>query len=433
MSRKRWFARSAGWVFLCCLLCASCATTRQPVPAAQSAGQTVALAYKFGEDLDKEFGYLGSTYIEPSSRPGKKLTAEPVYRSKRPLYGTVKLGTDKDGVYTLVIDESKGTGTGYDTMYVDANGNRDLTDDPKLTAAPRENENDNRFVFPVVELAVRYGDATYPYHMKPVVDSYGSTSMSLSSAGCCTGDITLGTKTYKVAVFDDTGNGLFNDPYVAPKNMGGDQVYGQGDVLVIDLNGDGKFEKSYSDTPELHHAGKYLSFGNTCYEISISPNGRNLTLKETGAKSGYITTGSATASVELLGDQGALKLHGKKTVVPEGKYQFYACRLEGKDDKGKVWRIIGNGLRRQPAVNVEAKKKTKLAFGPPLTAEVSINKREDGAYVVALSIKGQGGEAYSAGNFELVDKDKTDRPPAPKVKIVDKDGITVAQGNFEYG
>jgi len=53
---------------------------------------------------------------------------EPAYASAQPRYALMVLGGGRKTVVTLIWDESAGTGTGYDTMYVDANLNRDLTE-----------------------------------------------------------------------------------------------------------------------------------------------------------------------------------------------------------------------------------------------------------------------------------------------------------------
>jgi hypothetical protein len=57
---------------------------------------------------------------------------EPKYGSKRPLYFRVVFGKEGKPSMLGVIDESGGTGTGYDTAYVDENMDNDLTnEDPK--------------------------------------------------------------------------------------------------------------------------------------------------------------------------------------------------------------------------------------------------------------------------------------------------------------
>ena len=54
---------------------------------------------------------------------------EPRYDSKNPLYFRVLFGKDAANPMLGVVDESKGTGTGYDVAYIDENMNGDLADD----------------------------------------------------------------------------------------------------------------------------------------------------------------------------------------------------------------------------------------------------------------------------------------------------------------
>lgn len=70
------------------------------------------LQYKVS-DLRKEGMYTSGQFLRPSVRPEEKLSAEPKYRSKTPVYAVVTFGSDVDSKYTIVLDESKGTGRGY--------------------------------------------------------------------------------------------------------------------------------------------------------------------------------------------------------------------------------------------------------------------------------------------------------------------------------
>ncbi len=58
-----------------------------------------------------------------------ELQKEPRYGSQQPLYFCVVLG--KEGTKSMlgIVDESGGTGTGYDVAYIDENMNGDLTDE----------------------------------------------------------------------------------------------------------------------------------------------------------------------------------------------------------------------------------------------------------------------------------------------------------------
>ena len=423
MRKRSWWALGAGLVVAA--LCVSCTTTTPgPCPAVSAQFE-----YKVCEDIGKEFGYGTSKYCETSPRPRKKLAAEPAYYSRRPLYAVVDFGTEGDR-YTIALDESRGTRSGYDVLYIDANANGDLTDDPKVVAEPDE-DSPRRRQFPVVELTVRYGDASYPYHVKPVVYTYNQADVRVAPAGYCKGKVTLGGDTYDAVLLDDEVNGLFNDVYAEPKGQGSrDYVYAKGDTLVLDLDGDGKFESGYYDTPERFHLGKYFVHGKKCYELSVEPHGRALALDASDVECGYVTAPLASGSAELLSEHGALKIGGKKTLAPVGAYQFVGCRFEAKDAKGELWRIVGRGhLKQGRNIEVAANEKTHLAIGPPLTASLSVATSE--SYQFSLDIEGRGGEKYSADRFAIVGS--KDRALPPELKIVGKDGKTLARGKFEYG
>ena len=194
--------------------------------------------------------------------------------------------------------------------------------------------------------------------------------------------------------------------------------------------GDGEFKKSYTDTPEMYHVGKYISFGDTCYELEIAPSGRTITVSEAEASCGYIASDQKDYSVELLGDDGGLKLNGgaSRIKAPAGEYRFAACSFESKDDKGASWRIIGQGDWSQPVIAVNPDENSSLKFGPPLTASLTVAKG-GGSFQFGLEIKGQGGETYSASNFERAKS----RVQPPRLEIRDENGEVVARGKFEFG
>src|SRR5262245_53303795 len=52
---------------------------------------------------------------------------EPAYLSKRPLYGLAAFGAKAEKAVWLVLDKSKPEGGRYDVLYIDLNGDGDLT------------------------------------------------------------------------------------------------------------------------------------------------------------------------------------------------------------------------------------------------------------------------------------------------------------------
>ena len=69
--------------------------------------------------------------IEPPkvAEPGPEPPKERQYSSKNPLYFRAVFGKEGTNSTLGVLDESAGTGTGYNVAYVDENRNGDLTDD----------------------------------------------------------------------------------------------------------------------------------------------------------------------------------------------------------------------------------------------------------------------------------------------------------------
>jgi len=77
---------------------------------------------------------------------------EPGYGSENPLYFCVVFGKDGKNPMLGVIDESGGTGAGYDVAYLDENMNGDLTDDvakkfSRYESGSRKGELEPRFEF----------------------------------------------------------------------------------------------------------------------------------------------------------------------------------------------------------------------------------------------------------------------------------------------
>jgi hypothetical protein len=77
---------------------------------------------------------------------------ESKYGSKNPLYFRVLFGKEGTNPMLGVVDESEGTGDGYDVFYIDENMNGDLTDDtarkfPRRERGSRAGELDPKFEF----------------------------------------------------------------------------------------------------------------------------------------------------------------------------------------------------------------------------------------------------------------------------------------------
>ena len=83
-------------------------------------------------------------------------TKEPAYSSEKPLYAFVVLNEEATKVLKLVLDESRGTGNGYDTIHADLNLNGDLTDDRAVKGTMRKSERTIACSFPAINVPVPY-------------------------------------------------------------------------------------------------------------------------------------------------------------------------------------------------------------------------------------------------------------------------------------
>jgi hypothetical protein len=92
-------------------------------------------------DLDKVLSrdFLRGQSIFCDNRPWNRPGKYPAFKSQKPLYGNVHftgapIGPRAPNQYRFAIDESAGTGQGYDCLYFDHNCDLDLTNDTPLAS-----------------------------------------------------------------------------------------------------------------------------------------------------------------------------------------------------------------------------------------------------------------------------------------------------------
>ncbi|MEN6427496.1 MAG: hypothetical protein ABFE13_19250 [Phycisphaerales bacterium] len=91
-------------------------------------------------DLPEQAGqqFLMGQRSACGDKPDPNVAAYPKFASSQPIYGTADfsdpMGSPEDGkLYRFALDESAGTGKGYDRLYFDLNHDRNLTNDGVLT------------------------------------------------------------------------------------------------------------------------------------------------------------------------------------------------------------------------------------------------------------------------------------------------------------
>jgi len=271
-------------------------------------------------------------------QPEESLSAEPKYQSEFPVYVVVTFGSGVDNKYTIVFDESRGTGTGYDTLYADRNNNGNLTDDPKIPMRLRQQDRLSGMImwenFGHVEVLVKHGDKEVPYSFFVEFYRYSSqrmertspfaqnVSMRLQPGDFYTGTVSFNGSKLRIAVIDYNGNGLFNE-YFKPRSdlMSPDgRIYAVGDQVAIDINGDGVFN-------EVYPCARYIQVNGKWYVLNISDDGGKVEVQTPQLDMGTIKVASAGCeSLAVVSDNGVMNLSGKgqEFRVPVGTYQLYA-------------------------------------------------------------------------------------------------------------
>jgi hypothetical protein len=223
--------------------------------AFQGAPATVKL--KLDKAIPNVVRYYRPMRITLTDKPGVALKKEPPYKGKV-RYGTIALGDAKDNQIVVALDEPA---EGEPTLYIDRNGNGDLTDDSDA-AWGRKLPNGQETVF-LKEAAVvaRYADGTsVDYNL-----SFYRFSKRLPEAvlyyrnSARIGDVKLGNETYKIALVEETANGRFDDL----KNT----------TVVVDVDRDGKFDGS-PNSIETYKANEPFNIGGVTYEVKrVSTSG----------------------------------------------------------------------------------------------------------------------------------------------------------------
>jgi thiol-disulfide isomerase/thioredoxin len=197
-----------------------------------------------------------------------------------PRYGTVTLGDAKESQITVVLDRA--AGASVPRLYIDANGNGDLTDDPVVKLVPlATGAAKNSSVTGTSRLGVRViVDAHYKTSSAVTTLPSGLTFVVSGDALAYNrdysreGKLMIGGRSYRVALLDQALDGR----YANYKHEEGQPAKV---VLLIDRSGNGEF-----DLPgEAYDLAKPFRLAGSKYELaSIDNKGTTIALKKATGK-----------------------------------------------------------------------------------------------------------------------------------------------------
>jgi hypothetical protein len=395
----------------------------------------------------------------------------PKFQSDRPLYGELNLG---DGSQLFVLDKAKADDPFYNRLYVDQNGNRDLTDDKPLAAGEQPNglpQNYGYATFPSVDLTYRLGKDAYPYRFMLRLQASQLQRLSqvpwtdqnlqgmiyaIRTTQCgYEADLDLDGRRLHVVLVDNNCDGRLGakiaKPTAANRSSMASLLSSQTpDNLFIGEEGQ-KF--AYYDQQTL---AETLVVGDKTYRVKADLPGKKLTLTPITENLGVLKLPGEFERLTLSSNGQAVSLYkpASQISLPLGSYRMAGYTLTRKDDQGDLWQLVasGSGSTTLPSVTIGAQP-AELKAGEPIVMQVEASLSGGGSGLLGallgggssnaalrLVLQGQGGETIS--DVSRVSGNKTQiplnppsgpRPKAPSYKVVTAQGELVTQGNFEYG
>ncbi len=378
----------------------------------------------------------------------------------KPAYTTVTLG---DNEYLLVFDTRNRSDRFYNRLYFDANANRDLNDDPVITATmtPEAADSDAFFArFQPIEITVAVGEARLPYRFIPTLYCFlGDRSkapteepnlrnmhFNMQTACAYRSSLTLDGTAYDIWLGDSNGNGNFQDQFkIVNLARPEGRVYATGDTLYVLKAGE---PLSYESGQIL---GDHLVLRDRVFRVAVNvaegkmdltPVTENLATLKTPAKLDYL---------ELYTEDGskAVMLFDpvREARLPASRYRLSTYRLQVSDEQGDRWALRAMGGSKGPVLFADAGRTVSITLGEPFSpvVEVSEHSRQDvlrGASTVSLEfyVRGAGDEyvvdlrRVSGHSSKIAMSSKnTSLPAEPTYKVVNDEGEVVTSGKFEYG
>lgn len=386
---------------------------------------------------DPELDCYEYEYPEPAFKAGGvlvRLKAKPEFKSKNVKLEAYRLdGKGDSGLLAVAMDESKGTGKGFDLAYTDCNRNFDLTDDPPLPVKP---DSDGGGTMEWVTVQSRQGapggaETHNPVQIRLNLCDHRTWSHIIPGRkGGWKGKIQTNKGPAECVFFDINWNGICGEPAVI--NEKGETRF-EGDGLFIDTNGFG-CATVLPWSPHKVALSPVTKVGLRFYRIASDATGGSLTIEPYAGPMGELVvraTGIGGLSgpamqVGLAGPQGSWsfeKLGGKPVRVPAGACKLKACDLDFASGKSGV---LSMSCELSRGIELAEDAQQTVDVGGKISAAISPDKKqlrwklgttEDFDWIMKI------------GDGVTVNSISGSREIRPKVKFLDRKGRVLATKN----
>ncbi len=364
------------------------------------------LQYRSANEARQMIGDIGYQFLQPvPAKPeGIKL---PGLKSDQPLFLQWKTTMVPSGHVWLAFDKSNPKGS-CDRMYLDANANGDLSDDPVYQPYRQDS---NMSCFGPAKVIFESPDGPITYHLSMELRTYsGRTDCLLSPACWYEGQITVGGAKKRCLLIDHNVNGAFNDK---------SKDYNQSDRIRIGE------QSGY----EGGAVGNYIEVDNKLYKAEIARDGACLTL--TAAPEvpyGTIRLAENITTLIASGENGSFIRKPENGVLklPVGEYRVDSWTIARKDEAGARWEMKGTSPSGgSGGFTLASDKEVSLPFGEPIYSTIQATKNGS-IHAFEQKLQGRQGE-------RVVLTRNGSQPAPPKLHIRNRDGTYDRSITSEYG
>ena len=386
--------------------------------------QTVEMELFDNSNMPHITGYGNCQWLWPLDEPNETLLEQPDYKSDKLIYYAAKYGDADDRIYTIVLDESQGTGKGYDTVYVDAdNDDRIDPDTEKFSLTMSTTRND----IPLrMKLMVSAGGKKIPYYFNFTAFPYKDENNPIEkihanarNSSIFTGQAVLNGKKYKIGIADLNSNGLFNDV---------EQGLFKGDRFLVDFNNDGLFQDPLDVRQESFSYGRYTKIAENWFTIVADPSGTSIEISPASPDIVTMRVPKDVSSIDLHSaiQSQRLNFSGGTAEAVTGDYRLAAMKLSMPDSQSQTWTATGSFRENQPDISLKKGEETVLPEVLPFT--VSIEPSGKAPFEeITLTAK----ITTSIGG--VFRTPRTKQQPNGGFEVQDSNGKVVASETFKYG
>jgi hypothetical protein len=306
----------------------------------------------------------------------------PGLKSEKPEFFAFGLDSDVSGKALLMaIDESGGTGKGYDTVCLDTNRNGDLSDEMPVRFE-RANEG---ACTPWVEVQSHQGPldgehTDHPIKVRLRVNQLGKIdSLRLERKGAWVGIVDSNKGKVQFALVDTNYNGLYGEPSRYAHD--GNTSY-SGDFAFADTNGFGRV------VPLIYDAHSFQLYGVTkavgkFYTVTANPMGNKVSIEPYGGPMGKLLVragniGGLKGSADQMGASGNTAWYnfttspGTPADLPAGDYKIEWLSMQLADKNGR--KVLTTCTLERP-VHVGSGELAEVSIDGPLSLAINPEKK----------------------------------------------------------